>query len=170
MVATRLDIQGPETLNAKKSGTPTQLVSTQITSGTTPALTTTYIQIGNADGYDVGNNPSIAGHVDWIKGSGATLTLAAIVSIDGTTYTKLPVFAVPSSGVSAVSPGSLTYAVASWDDATLPAAGSGSANHNACAFEFRIGTYRYVKLFVKVDDATNGSIETTSAIWAGTLA
>lgn len=170
MAATRLDILGPETLNPKKSGVATQLIATQITSATTPALTTTFIQIGNADGYDVGNSPSIAGYVDWIDGSGATLTLAALVSIDGTNWSKLPVFATPVTGASAASPGSITYAVATWDDSVLPIGGAGTAGHDRCAFEFRMASYRFIKLFVKVDNATNGSLETTSAIWAGTLA
>jgi len=170
MAVVRLNIMGPETLTPKKSGSPTLLLSAAMNSGTTPALATTYAQIGNTDGYDVGNNPIFAGHIDWTEGSGATLTLAFLVSLDGVTFTKMPVFATPSSGASAVSPGSLTYATAAWTDDALPAATGGASTLNTCAFELRLGAYRYVKIFCKVDNATGGSIEITSACWVGTLA
>ena len=170
MAATRLDILGAETLNPKKSGTPTALLTADMTSATTPALAATYAQIGNTDGYDCGNAPIFAGNIVWEKGSGATLTLAFTVSIDGTTFTKMPVFATPSTGVSAVSAGSLTYAVAEWDNAVLPLGTRVTTGTNDCAFELRLGAYRFVKVFCKVDNATNGKIKTTSAVWVGTLA
>ncbi len=171
MAATRLDILGAETLNQKKSGVPTAIgLAADMTSGTSPALATTYAQIGNTDGFDCGNNPIFAGVIVWEKGSGATLTLAFTVSIDGVTFTKMPVFATPSTGASAVSPGSLTYAVSTWDNAVLPLGTRVTTGTNDCAFELRLGAYRYVKVYCKVDDATNGKIKTTSAVWVGTLA
>lgn len=159
-----VDLTSTQSAGFLSKGAPVALLSAQYAS-----LATTYTQIGNADGYHIGNAPLFAGHVDWTDGSGVTLTLAFLVSIDGTTYTKLPVFATPSSGASAVSPGSLTYAVAAWDDSVLPVGQGGAAGVDHCAFELRLGAYKYVKLFAKVDNATGATLETTSAVWVGTL-
>lgn len=155
---------GAETLMWKK-GAPVALLSAPYT-----GLLTTFTQIGNADGYYIGNAPIFAGVIDWTDGSGVTGTLAILVSPDGVKYTKLPIFATPSSGVSAVSPGKLTYAVSAWDNALLPVGTVGTAGTDSLPFEFRLGAYRYVKLFILVDDATGASLAVTSQVWVGGLA
>lgn len=151
-----------------KAGTPTAM----ITSAQNAA--TTYEQIGS-DTYDVGNAGSISGVIRWRKGSGATLTLTALVSIDGLHFTRLPIYGAPSSGVSVTSVGSVTFAVAAWDNNAAPL--TGTASDNDCPFTFILGDWRYVKLYAKVDDATSGTYrhedvgtDGTGAtkVWSGT--
>lgn len=158
MATVRLNQIDREREHPQKSASGTAMLAAQL------AALTTYQQIG--DTYDIGNAPGIAGHIDWTDGSGTVLTVTALVSIDNSVWTRIPVFATPSSGASAVSPGTLTYAIAAWDDNAAPL--GGSAGVDSCAFEFRFSNYRFVKLYAKSDSAT-GSFETTSRVWAGTL-
>lgn len=168
MSTIRLNLIDREREPAQKSASATAMLAAF------QAAAATYEQVGS-DTYDCGNAPSIAGILRWRKGSGATLTMTALGSIDNLHFIRLPDFAAPSAGVSVASVAEETFAVAEWDNNAAPL--SGTASDNDLPFTFVVGEYRFIKLYAKVDNATGGTYRhedagtggtAASKVWAGT--
>lgn len=126
--------------------------------GTSPAalnLTTSYQQVGTD--YDLGNSPFLSAILKWIYSAGTTLSVRFKVSHDQTNWQWLPDVGTPTSGVSAMTIATLTFATSVWDVDGVYA---------LCPLMARLNEFRYFQIWVKSNDAS-GSIAATSTILAG---
>lgn len=133
---------------------------------------TTIVQIGNADGYALLDNPCVSGHLSVVVGGTATyIKVRPWVSMDGTNFMPAPDYSAPvvASGVavSTVSIAEEKFTFSTWDTGTV--AGAAASGTSRMPFAFNLPGWAFMKLYALVDSAT-GSPALTGVIRAGMAA
>lgn len=126
-------------------------------------LTSSFQRLGNADGYHLGNNPSISAFLRWTYTNAAhILTVRLKVSHNGTDWIWAPSFGSPTvsapSATSVANIAEASFLASTWNADTLLA---------WCPFEAYLSRWRYFQPWVK-SSGNDGSIAATSTVLAGT--